>query len=864
MARQWFPTLRGALETKGLAERTRSQATRYSVSGVPYQNNWSVDRAVTEGFQTNPWVFRAVEVITYAGLIRKIVLRVDDPDTGKVVPITQDPTRLLFCLNRRANPWETAKMFRYRLIAQFLLSSKGVYIEVARSRAGRYAMLTLLDPDLVDIVPSPTNPISAFQIRTTGDTGGKIDTLPPFDPEKTDQPNSVLWVRSPHPTLLPAAMSPMQAAGLSVDLDRYARLYNRDYMQSNGRPGGILAVKGTVDEETVKALEARFNHQARPGEVTAIQADAMDYKDLSSTPRDLQWGDVMDRMRKEASMVFGVPESMMGDASGRCVDDQTEALTQRGWLHGDRITTEDTILSMDPADGQLKWSPVHEVYRAHYHGPMYRLRHSHADFLVTPGHNWAVEPRYPSTGGHRYLLRKVEDLSTHDRIRTIGDAEAGADESTYSSAFVELVGWAVTEGAFHPSTRSREMRPGNVAPYVRIRQNVGPLADRIAACAKESGAHFIIREADGRALISVRGEVAAALHQVAPEKIMTTAFLLALTADQRRLLMHTMLDADGCTSVPNTSSWTFAQKDRRATEAFIFLATLCGYTTSLREREFTYRYKGVERPARDWIAIVRQRKVMTIQRQTRTSEPYDGPVWCPRTDYGTFVARRHGKVLLTGNTFANADAEYAVFMEHRFAPLLALLDDQLDVLTGGYADDLWLRHDLTDVWVLARHRRAQEDRAAADQAAGLCTIDDVRDVKGMPRLNVPGSRVLWIPAGRIAVADAEHTEDAEDAAAAPQGGMGQPADPAVEAAAGAERGAAIGAYNAQTNAAASRLRVVGGTNGAPSALEQRHGRPAELTTADPPLKESELEGKQRGAREPGDRWRTGSPAPIWR
>jgi len=520
------------LETKGLAARTRSQTRQYSVSGIPYQNNWSVDRAVKEGFQTNPWIFRAVEVITYAGLIRKIVLRADDPDTGEVVPLSQDPTRLLFCLNRRTNPWETAKMFRYRLIAQFLLSSKGVYIEVARSRAGRYAMLTLLDPDLVDIVPSTTNPISAFQVRTTGDTGGKIDTLPPFDPEDTNQPNSVLWVRSPHPTLLPAAMSPMEAAGLSVDLDRYARLYNRDYMQSNGRPGGILAVKGTATEETLRTLEARFNHRAQPGEVTAIQADAMDYKDLSSTPRDLQWGDVMDRMRKEASMVFGVPESMMGDASAR--------------------------------------------------------------------------------------------------------------------------------------------------------------------------------------------------------------------------------------------------------------------------------------------------------------------------------------------TFANADAEYAVFMEHRFAPLLALLDDQLDVLTGGYADDLWLRHDLTDVWVLARHRRAEEDRAAADQAAGLLTVDDVREVKGLPRLNVPASRVLWLPPGRLAVADGEHADDADDAAGAPQGGMATPADPATEAAAGAERGAAIGAYNAQTNAAAARLRVVGGTNGAPSALEQRHGRPAELTTADPPLKEPELEGKQRGAREPGDRWRTGPPAPIWR
>jgi hypothetical protein len=30
---------------------------------------------------------------------------------------------------------------------------------------------------------------------------------------------------------------------------------------------------------------------------------------------------------------------------------------------------------------------------------------------------------------------------------------------------------------------------------------------------------------------------------------------------------------------------------------------------------------------------------------------YDAQVWCPETEYGSFVARRHGKVYLTGNTY---------------------------------------------------------------------------------------------------------------------------------------------------------------------------------------------------------------------
>lgn len=321
MAQTWLPALRERFETKGLAARVRSSSVAYSVAGQPYASGWSTQRAVESGYLANPWIFRACEVIAHTEIRRRITLRSgEDPHTSPEVPMRQDRSRVLYCLNRRANPWETAKMLRYRLVVLWLLSPRGVPVEVSRSRAGRLAMLNILDPDLVDPIPSRNNPISAFEVRTTGDTGGGRDILPAFDPEDRGQTNSVLWLRSPHPTMIARGMSAMQPAGLSVELDRYARLYNRDYMQAGGRPGGILGVRGQVTPETLTTLQDRFNRDSRPGETSAIQADAMFYQDLSTSPRDMQWGEVMDRMKHEASMVFGVPESMMGDASGSTFD----------------------------------------------------------------------------------------------------------------------------------------------------------------------------------------------------------------------------------------------------------------------------------------------------------------------------------------------------------------------------------------------------------------------------------------------------------------------------------------------------------------------------------------------------------------
>lgn len=336
MARRTLaPALRRAIgrpvETKGLAGRARSFFRQYVVPGQPYNQAWNTDRAVKEGFETNPWIYRAVHVIACAVIARNVVLRSGDPEDGVPISAEADPTNLLKLLNVQTNRWERAKVFRYRLIAQWLLSSRGVYVEIVRSRSGRVAMMNLIDPDQVEIMPritlgangqKYTDPIGMFRI-IVNDQSGPYNYLPRYDPKASfsDQPNSVLWVRSPHPTLMFRGMSPAQAAAMSADLDRAARLYNRRFMDQDGRPGGILAVKGSVSPATLEVLETRFNGgPAGVGRTTAIQADAMEYVDTSNHPRDTQWSETMDRMRREVAMVFGVPESVLGDASGRTFD----------------------------------------------------------------------------------------------------------------------------------------------------------------------------------------------------------------------------------------------------------------------------------------------------------------------------------------------------------------------------------------------------------------------------------------------------------------------------------------------------------------------------------------------------------------
>jgi HK97 family phage portal protein len=332
--RSFLPALRGALglETKGLSERVRASSSIYAVPGQPLlSGRWNVRKAVREGYQANPLVFRAIEVIATNAIKQKIIFRQGDPDDGDpITQISQDPSRVLYTLNRRANPWETAKIFRHRLVAQFMLSSKGVFIEVVRSRSGGIALLNVLDPDIVDILPQErrdasgkvidTDPLGTFQVQVPS---AGYEYLPRYRPEASvaEQPSSVLWLRSPHPTVMWEGMSPTEAAAMSIDLDKYARVYNKRFLQNDGRPGGLISVKGTITPDTEERIQAQFmGGPNSAGHPVVIGADQLSYVDTAGSPRDMQWGDLSDFTRRDIAIAFGVPESVLGDASGRSWD----------------------------------------------------------------------------------------------------------------------------------------------------------------------------------------------------------------------------------------------------------------------------------------------------------------------------------------------------------------------------------------------------------------------------------------------------------------------------------------------------------------------------------------------------------------
>ena len=92
-----------------------------------------------------------------------------------------------------------------------------------------------------------------------------------------------------------------------------------------------------------------------------------------------------------------------GNWRNYCVDTETQAMTQRGWLNIDEINESDMILSCN--NNQLVWSSIKSIYRGHHDGLMHYLSMQGFNALVTPNHKMLtprglveVEAREECTG----------------------------------------------------------------------------------------------------------------------------------------------------------------------------------------------------------------------------------------------------------------------------------------------------------------------------------------------------------------------------------------------------------------------------------------------------------------------------------
>ncbi|NEA53577.1 phage portal protein [Streptomyces sp. SID13666] len=325
MPREFLPALRGLLGVRPEALTELPEVKSAGPIGGTYTSvtyagttnawgtegradGWDMDRVVSEGYEKTIWVFKSVEAISKHASSLPIEIGRGGDERRFAETLTDHP--LLRLLNGRANPLETGETFRKRLSAQVLLSKKGAFVEVTRSRMGTMTRLDLLPPNRVQPIPDPRGDYISHYEFTTLD--GRIREL---DPER------VRWVRDPHPTDPFSGVTPLEAAGISVDLDLKARLYNVNFIDNDARPGGVMGIDvDQLDSREIDRIQRRLGPGAQhAGEMTVVGTGpgGITYVDTSAKPRDMAYETTSQTSKGEILAAFGVPESIVGNASER-------------------------------------------------------------------------------------------------------------------------------------------------------------------------------------------------------------------------------------------------------------------------------------------------------------------------------------------------------------------------------------------------------------------------------------------------------------------------------------------------------------------------------------------------------------------
>ncbi|MER5301320.1 phage portal protein [Streptomyces lasiicapitis] len=322
MPRQFLPGLRRLLVPRSVAPLEEKSA---GPVGSPYVSmtyagtttvwgtesraaGWDLDRVIEEGYERSIWTFKSVEAISKHPSALTVEIGRGGDERQFAETLTDHP--LLHVLNVQANPLERATVFKKRLSAQLLLSKKGAFVEITRSRAGTITRLDLLPPNRVEPIPDPHGDyVSHFEFTTYD---GRVREL---------DPSRVVWLRDPHPTDPFCGVVPLEAAGLSVDLDVKARMYNIAFINNDARPSGIVGIDvDGLDQREIDRIQQRLSPGAQQAGETVVVGSGpggLNYVDTSTRPRDMNYETLSKTAKDEILSAFGVPESIVGNASER-------------------------------------------------------------------------------------------------------------------------------------------------------------------------------------------------------------------------------------------------------------------------------------------------------------------------------------------------------------------------------------------------------------------------------------------------------------------------------------------------------------------------------------------------------------------
>ncbi len=324
----------------------------------------------------------------------------------------------------------------------------------------------------------------------------------------------------------------------------------------------------------------------------------------------------------------------------QCLSEDTDILTPDGWKSYTDIAVGDTIKTFNIEAGTIESQPVLAMFAEPYNGPMYRLRNRIQDQLISPGHR-VVRKKFNSE--NVFVLEEIERAAAYKSPVIV--PITGLNTNTpqpISDDEIQLLAWMIAEGSKESYTKHRhshrisiyQSKTASPEHYTEIIT----LLDRLQL-------NYTVRASSpalGQSVQMIRLN-AESSHEIL-DRLFGTRESIKFIPDllknmdrrQARLFIDTYIKADGHDGCKITTG---------------DVEILNGLQQVAVDAEYAFTV-GVRKPTigKKLLYILRLIDHQDTYIQHIESVDYSGVIWCPTTANQTVIARRNGKVFITGNT----------------------------------------------------------------------------------------------------------------------------------------------------------------------------------------------------------------------
>lgn len=335
-----------------------------------------------------------------------------------------------------------------------------------------------------------------------------------------------------------------------------------------------------------------------------------------------------------------------------CVDKETEVLSLSGWKKYNEIKKGEIIASLDMDKERLTWDIVKDIYVHDYNYNLIQLGNNILQHRVTPNHRMVVKNYLAKRGEwSKYKIKRADSLTSYDRFPVSSEWEEGSyglDPNEPNPDICELLGWIASDGHYNKyNICITQSLTANRSKCERIEHLLNIANIKYRKTIRNRVCQFNDKEYQA-ANFSINWEHSKIFRKYLPNKKITWNLGLWSKEGIKRFL-NGFIGGDGHIR-KDDKRISISQKDESNTDLLQYLAFRTGYCVIKSKR------KKYEKSNEGYTLFLTKRKNVSL-RKTGCSKlnvkniKYKGVVWCPETHNGTFVARRNGRILITGNSF---------------------------------------------------------------------------------------------------------------------------------------------------------------------------------------------------------------------